>query len=444
MDNLNVEQYIDENKISRLQWLVFIAGILIIFMDGLDTGVIGFAAPSLIQDWGIEKSALAPALSASLVGMSLGAMASGTFADKFGRKWVIVISTLLFGFFTIVAAFSKGIGDLTIYRFMTGVGLGAAMPNIATLVAEYMPKKHRAKMVNFICCAFPLGITMGGVLASIILPISGWEQMFLLCGTLPVIIGLVLIFSLPDSVQSLLNRNKQEKAKHIMLKMTNDESINSKNLVLPKVEQQSQNGLKLILSPQYRFGTYMLWLCCFMSLLVFYLLTSWMPVMLKQVGFSIEQYSLLAAVFPFGGVFGAIIIGYCMDKFHPNKTLMTAYFVSVVLFAITGLVGSNFILLGISIFLSGAGLVGAQSSLLALTSLNYPVQGRATGTSWMHGIGRTGAILGALFGASILSFNLGLPGLMVLLAVPVLISATALLLKGRSQSQTSTANLSVI
>lgn len=443
MKQLNVQDYIDSHPLSATQWLVFILGTLIIFMDGLDTGVIGFVAPSLMQDWGITKSALAPALTASLIGMSLGAVVSGTFADKFGRRWVIVISTLLFGIFTVVAAFAKGVQELTIYRFITGVGLGAAMPNIATLVAEYMPKKHRAKMVNFICCAFPLGITIGGVLASIVLPVSGWESMFLFCGMLPVVLSLILILLLPDSVQSLLNLNKEEKAKYIMIKMTNDKSINDKKLVLPIAEQQSENGLKLILSRKYRFSTYMLWLCCFMSLLVFYLLTSWMPVMLKQAGFSIEQYSLLAAVFPFGGVFGAIVIGYWMDRFHPNKTLTIVYFTSAVLFAITGLMGSSFILLGISIFLSGAGLVGAQSSLLALTSLNYPVQGRATGTSWMHGIGRIGAIVGAMFGASILSFDLGLASLMTLLAVPILICATALFLKGRSQNQAST-SLSII
>lgn len=416
---------------------MFVVGVIIIFADGLDTGVIGFVAPSLLQSWGITKSALAPVLSASLIGMSLGALISGNVADKFGRKWVVMASTLLFGCFTILSGFSKGVFDLTIYRFVTGLGLGAVMPNIATLVSEYMPKKHRAKMVNFMCCAFPLGITMGGVMSAKVIPLSGWEKMFFYCGMLPVVLSILLIFILPESVQNLLTRHKQQAAKRIMQKMVADQNIDNQTLVLPAVEQQSQNGLKLILSPQYRFSTFMLWICCFMSLMVFYLLTSWMPVMLKQAGLSVEQYSLLAAIFPFGGVFGAIVIGYCMDKFQPNRTLMMAYFISAALFVITGLVNSNFMLLGTLMFLSGVGLVGAQSSVLALTNLTYPVQGRATGTSCMHGIGRTGAIVGAMFGSSILSLDLGLAGLMILLAVPIVISGVALFLKGYIQKQHS-------
>lgn len=437
MDSLNVQDYIDNHKMSSLQWLVFILGTVIIFLDGLDSGVIGFVAPSLLQAWGITKPQLAPVLSGSLVGMAIGALAAGILADKFGRKWVVCISTLLFGGFTLLSAYATGVTDLAIYRFITGLGLGAAMPNIATLVSEFMPKHNRAKMVNFMFCAFPLGITMGGLLAAKVIPTSGWEHMFIYCGVLPLLFGGLLIVMLPESIQFLISHQKSDAAKRLMAKLMGDDSVHQKQLVLPVLENANGDGgsgVKLILSPAYRFSTLMLWLCCFMSLLVFYLLTSWMPVMLKQAGFSTEQYSLLAAIFPFGGVFGTAIIGYLMDKFKPNKTLMVTYFISALLFAITGLFNGNIVLLGIAIFLSGAGLVGAQSSLPALTAINYPVQGRASGVSWMHGIGRTGAICGALFGAQILALKLSFTGLLLLLALPILVSGFALWLKGRHQA----------
>lgn len=435
MKQLNVQDYIDSRPLSAMQWLVFILGALIIFMDGLDTGVIGFVAPSLIQDWGITKAQLAPVLSASLVGMAIGALLAGTLADKFGRKWVVVISTFMFGSFTLVSAIADNVTDLAFYRFLTGLGLGAAMPNIATLVAEYMPVRNRVKMVNFMFCAFPLGITMGGLMAAKVIPTAGWQHMFWYCGLMPVILAVVLILKLPESIQYLINRRKPETAKRILKKLSNQDHTNV-DLVLPQAEkQQVKSGVSLILSANYRLGTFMLWLCCFMSLLVFYLLTSWMPVMLKQAGFTTEQYSLLAAIFPFGGVFGTAVIGYLMDKFQPNKTLMITYFISAVLFAMTGIFSGNPVLLGLSIFMSGAGLVGAQSSLPALTALTYPVQGRATGVSWMHGIGRTGAICGALFGAQILAMQLSFSGLLLLLAVPVAVSGLALLLKGVRQNK---------
>lgn len=437
MNNLNVQDYIDNHKMSKLQLMVFILGTLVIFMDGLDSGVIGFVAPSLLQEWGISKSQLAPVLSGSLVGMAIGALVAGALADKFGRKWIVCLSTLLFGGFTLLSAYATGVTDLFIYRFITGLGLGAAMPNIATLVSEYMPKRNRAKMVNFMFCAFPLGITMGGLLSAKIIPSAGWSYMFIYCGMLPFLLGLLLIAILPESVQFLINQDKMKAAKRLMIKITGDSSVSEKQLILPvleKASKENKSGVSLILSPAYRFNTFMLWLCCFMSLLVFYLLTSWMPVMLKQIGFTVEQYSLLASVFPFGGVFGTAIIGYMMDKFKPNKTLMITYFISALLFAVSGLFSGNIILFGIAIFLSGAGLVGAQSSLPALTAINYPVQGRASGVSWMHGIGRTGAICGAMFGAPILALNLSFTGLLLLLAIPIVISGVALWLKDRNKT----------
>ena len=160
MQQLNVQQYLDNRPLSGKQWLVFVLGVLIILADGLDSGAIGFIAPSLLSAWGIDKPALAPVVSASLVGMAIGALVAGPLADRFGRKWVVIASTVLFGLFTVISGFATNTTELAIFRFITGLGLGAAMPNIATLVAEYMPAHRRATMVNLMGCAFALGITM--------------------------------------------------------------------------------------------------------------------------------------------------------------------------------------------------------------------------------------------------------------------------------------------
>ena len=434
MQQLNVQQYLDGRALSGKQWLVFALGVLIILADGLDSGAIGFIAPSLLQDWGIDKPALKPVLSGSLVGMAIGALVAGPLADRFGRKWVVIASTVLFGLFTVISGFATNTTELAIYRFITGLGLGAAMPNIATLVAEYMPANRRATMVNLMFCAFPLGITLGGLLAAKIIPAAGWEHMLMYCGVFPLVLAAVLLFALPESIQFLLTRGRQASAQKIVSSIDNSIDFSKTELVLPELKGNNNAGVALIISKPYYLSTAMLWLCCFMSLLVFYLLTSWMPVLLKQAGFSTEQYSLIAAIFPFGGVFGTAIIGWAMDKFQANKALMVVYFISAILMVITGLFASDIILFGVIIFLAGAGLVGAQSSLPALTALFYPVQGRAAGVSWMHGIGRMGAIVGAIFGAQIFAWNLSLSQVFMLLGVPVLISALALWVKSRDTS----------
>lgn len=154
-----------------------------------------------------------------------------------------------------------------------------------------------------------------------------------------------------------------------------------------------------------------------------------MPTILKTAGFSTQQFSLIAAIFPFGGVIGAIVMGWYMDKVNPTKVIKFSYLFAVILFLVAGFVSTNIVLLGITIFLIGALLVGAQSSLLPLAALFYPSVCRAVGVSWMHGIGRIGAILGAFFGSLIFTFNLSLSGIFFILAIPTFISFIALTLK---------------
>ena len=132
---------------------------------------------------------------------------------------------------------------------------------------------------------------------------------------------------------------------------------------------------------------------------------------------------------PIRGVIGATLMGWYMDKLNPTTVIKYSYLSAFALLIIAGLVSSNILLLGITIFMIGALLAGAQSSLLPLSAIFYPTACRAVGVSWMHGIGRIGAILGAFFGSLIFTFNLSLSGIFFILAIPTFISFIALSLK---------------
>ena len=429
MKKIDANTIIDRDKLSPLQWLVFIFGFLVFFCDGLDTGIIGFIAPALLDDWGITKPQLAPVLSAALVGMSIGALLSGPLSDKFGRKAIITSTTLLFASFTILCGFASTTQELMIYRFITGLGLGAAMPNISTIVSEYMPAKRKAFLTGLAGCGFMLGISCGGVLSAYLLENLGWAKVIIIGGAIPLVLVVALLLKLPESPQYLIKNAQQDKAKHILERLQGAAFVEPVQLVLPQAESNlSESPAKMVLG-KYLWGSSMLWLCCFTSLLVFYLLTSWMPTILKTAGFSTQQFSLIAAIFPFGGVIGAIIMGWYMDKVNPTKVIKFSYLFAVILFLVAGFISTNIVLLGITIFLIGALLVGAQSSLLPLAALFYPSVCRAVGVSWMHGIGRIGAILGAFFGSLIFTFNLSLSGIFFILAIPTFISFIALTLK---------------
>lgn len=158
-----------------------------------------------------------------------------------------------------------------------------------------------------------------------------------------------------------------------------------------------------------------------------------MPTILKTAGFSTQQFSLIAAIFPFGGVIGATIMGWYMDKTNPTKVIRYSYLIAFGLFIVAGFLSSDLLFFGITIFLIGALLAGAQSSLLPLAAISYPSTCRAVGVSWMHGIGRIGAILGAFFGSLIFTFDLSLSSLFYILAIPTFISFIALSLKVLSE-----------
>lgn len=437
MKTVDVQSVIDRGRLSAVQWIVFVLGCLIILADGLDAGAIGYIAPTITDEWGISKKELGPVFSAALVGMSFGALLSGPLADRYGRRWIVIVATALFGAATLCCLSAENLQQLSVWRFLTGLGLGAAMPNIATLLSEYMPQQRRVFMVNLMLSMFPLGAAMGGVLSAVLIDDFGWHAVLFVGGVFPLILTLLLIWMLPESIQFLLRQNKQAQAKKVAERICGQAFSADSRLSLAIQEQPSERHstrpISMVLSAKYAVSSLMLWLCCFMSLLVFYLLVSWMPSILKNAGFGLEQYSLLTAIFPFGGVLGSIVIGWLMYKFNPNRALMWVYVSAGILLIATGVLTQSIYVLGVFIFFCGAALVGAQSSLPSLAAISYPVQCRAVGVSWMHGIGRLGAIVGAFFGTLIFSLDLQMHQIFMMLSIPVFISALALVIKHRQQ-----------
>jgi AAHS family 4-hydroxybenzoate transporter-like MFS transporter len=172
----------------------------------------------------------------------------------------------------------------------------------------------------------------------------------------------------------------------------------------------------------------MLWTTYFMGLLIFYLLTSWMPLMMKDAGFTIEKAALLSALFPLGGGIGTLAGGWLMDKFNPSRVLAFTYLAAAFLLVAVGqsLSSGNVAAFAILVFAAGTMVTGAQASLPALAAPLYPTQARATGIAWMLGVGRFGGILGAMVGGVLLGMQLPFSVILAVLAAPALIAMTAL------------------
>ena len=425
------QEFIDNNKFSKFQWMIFAVCFLVALLDGYDTVAIGYIAPSLIQEWGIQKPDLATAMSAGLFGIAIGAIGFGPLADKLGRKIMLVISVLVFGIGTFISAYSQNLLHLEILRFITGVGLGAAMPNAVTLLSEYCPTKRKFFLVNTMFCGFPVGAASGGFLAAWIIPEFGWQSVLLLGGIVPVILALFLLFFVPESARYSINKGlSQEKIKATLSRIsasakdyTNfylSENINVTN-------ESKSEGIKVILSKHYVVGSVMLWMTYFMGLIIFYGVSNWMPTLFTAANISGSLAAVVTGLFALGGL-GAIANGWLMDRYNPSILIATFFALTFITVGAIGYsVNMGTAALVLITIIAGIVMNTAQSSLPSFAASFYPTAGRSTGVSWMLGIGRFGGIAGSYLVAELIKRDMDLQQIFLILAVPAVISTCTLL-----------------
>ncbi|PSJ81429.1 MFS transporter [Neisseria iguanae] len=429
---INVQNFLNENKFSGYQWMIFIICLLIAFFDGMDTAAIGYAAPSLIGEWGIEKSRLAPVLSAALFGLAIGAVTSGPLADKFGRKIVLTSSVLIFAGFCVASAFAQDLTQMTILRFITGLGLGAAMPNAVAMLSEYCPDYKRALILNTMYCGFPVGAAAGGFFASFIIPEYGWRTAMLWCGLIPLVLGVLMIFIMPRSASFLVSKKQPaEKVRKILQRINPEAALGKAVFVLSEknAEQKTDNPIAMALGSHFRAGSILLWLSYFSGLIIFYAMINWMPVLFKEADMPPELGPRVSGLFALGGL-GAIASGYLMDRFNGNKLIAFLSFLTALSVACIGWsLGQGLGMLIAVVLFAGVMQNTAQASLPALAAEFYPTECRATGVSWMLGIGRFGAIAGTFLTGQLIAWKLDFVTIFVILAIPSLVMSVCLLLK---------------
>jgi len=434
---VDVQDFLNQHRFSPFQWSIFALCFLIVLLDGFDTAAIGFIAPSLLKEWGLSKAALAPVLSAALFGLAAGGLTAGPCADRFGRKTVLVVAVALFGAACTWSAFSGSLTELTILRFVTGLGLGAAMPNAVTLMSEYCPDGRRATLTNAMFCGFPLGAALGGFVAAWMIPQWGWRSVLLLGGLVPLVLAVVMLMRLPESVRWLVGRKVPAARIRAALERISASAREVQAFTMAEKTAGAaadadaavkRTGLRVILSRPFIVGTVMIWLAYFMGLVIFYSLINWMPILFKDAGLDARTATLAASLFPLGGV-GAVFLGVLMDRFNPNRVIALCFSLSAVSIYAIGLSAGSVGLLMTVVFVAGTLMNTAQSSLPALAASFYPTQGRATGVAWMMGVGRFGGVAGSFLVAELARRQVGFQGIFAVVAVAGVFATLALLVK---------------
>lgn len=423
-----LQALIDAAPIGAMQWRVIICCFLVVMMDGFDTAAIGFIAPAIREHWQLTAADLAPLFGAGLLGLTAGALLCGPLSDKLGRKRVIEWCVALFGLFSLLSAFSPNLETLIVLRFLTGLGLGGAMPNTITMTSEYLPSRRRGALVTLMFCGFTLGSALGGIVSAQLVAVIGWHGILVLGGVLPLVLFFGLLVALPESPRWLVRRQRPQAQIIRTVSAMTGERYDETEFWLDEPAATQKGSISQLFAGRQLTITLMLWVVFFMSLLIIYLLSSWMPTLLNHRGIDLQHASWVTAAFQVGGTLGALLLGVLMDKFNPFWVLAVSYALGAVCIVMIGLSENGLWLMALAIFGTGIGISGSQVGLNALTATLYPTQSRATGVSWSNAIGRCGAIVGSVSGGMMMAMNFSFDTLFFVIAVPAAISAVMLTL----------------
>jgi AAHS family 4-hydroxybenzoate transporter-like MFS transporter len=427
-----VNDFVDGQRIGSFHIALLVWSFLTMFADGFDLNSIGFAAPDLARLYGVARSEMAPVLSANLYGIFLGAPILGWLGDRYGRRPIIIIGTLLYGVVTLIMAWSSTMEQMVVLRFIAGIGIGGIMPNTIALNSELTPKKFRSTLIVLMFMGITTGSTAVGLVASYFMAEHGWQIIFHVGGVLPIVVGICLFFTLPESLKFLATRpDKQRELIATARKMRPDLTIaDNARFENPPIVAGSEGKISELFKGSLALITPLLWLCFCIALMANYFLNNTLPLIYDQYGISQDDANWTTTMYHAGGIFGGVLMSLLLDRlgFRIVAILLAIALPAV---ALLGLEGMHFIGMASVATIAGIAILGAQFGNNATAGLIYPTSIRSKGVGIALSIGRFGSIAGPTVGAHLLGMNLTMQNLFLLACTPILIGLIAAVILSR-------------
>ena len=435
--SVEVSEIVDHARFGPCALTVSVLTTLALVFDGFDIQAIAFAAPRLMSEWNMDRAALAPILAAGLLGMFVGALMLGIAGDRYGRRRALLASMALMAASSLLAATADGPAPLAPYRFLTGLGLGGALPNAAALMVEFAPLAMRTVIVAITVVGVPIGGMIGAAIAARLVPAFGWPSIFVLGGVLPGALLLALAWLLPESPQYLARRPPRAKELATTLnrllgqaRYDGSERFTNRDLAVGG----KRVGPLALFSAEHRRETLVIWLIFFTNVFTAYCYFNWTPTVLSAVGLSLATALHGLLLYNLGGVIGALLGAWWMGHAGSRPVLLPlagAAALSTLALGWVEVTPEDNRALMACLLIAGAGVSGVQVQMYTVAASAYPTQLRATGVGWATGTARLGGVLSAFAGSVVQVLGSGLKPFFTGVAVVILATFTGLVLLRR-------------
>ena len=425
---INIGEMLENSTVGPLQIRVFTLCMICLIMDGFDVQAMGYVGPAIVLDWKIDRSQLGPVFAAANFGVLIGALTLSMLADKIGRRPVLVGATLVFSVMAIATAYAQTIEQLLWLRFIAGIPMGCIIPNATALVGEFSPKRSRVTLMMCITVGFTGGALLAGTVSLWLIPRFGWRSVFMFGGIVPLFIGLLMAWGLPESLQFLAVQKKRVDQLARWLKQL-DPRVVIDSATRFVTNEESRSGVPMVHLFHEGRGptTILLWVVNFTNILIIYSLSNWLPTIVMGMGYTLQTANLVGTLMQAGGFIGTFGLAWLIARRGFLPTLAVTFALATVSIAFIGQPGLTLPMLIVIVFIAGWGVIGGQPGINALSATFYPTYLRSTGVGAGLGVGRTGAIIGPYLGGVLLAQQWTPQQLFWVAAVPAAVSTAVIL-----------------
>lgn len=435
----DIRKSMDEGPMTPFQWLAVAICTALIMLDGFDVLVMAFTASSVAAEWKLSGGQLGVLFSAGLIGMAVGSLLIAPLADRWGRQPVILLCLAVVSLGMLLSATAHSHATLAALRAVTGLGIGGMLASVGVITAEYSSAKWRSTAIALQATGYPIGATLGGLMAAWLLGQHGWRSVFVFGGIATALMVPVVLWRLPESVDLLLSRRPARALERLnrLLALMGRPAVPELPAPAGGDSGQTARGGSTV-AALFRNGlarpTLMLWTGFFLLMFNVYFSLSWTPKLLVQAGLSAQQGVTGGVLLNLGGIAGGSLFGLLALKAKLRHLAIGSLLLNALFTALFGMASASLgwafaaaVGMGVFLFACMAGLYGLVPS-------TYPAEVRATGMGWTIGIGRLGAILAPTMAGLLLDRGWQPASLYYVFALPLVAAALAVMATGAGRS----------